>query len=140
MFYLASLEKEPQDLSTSVLATGLLVVHDAIGRGEDKVAKLPTGQYVGTPLLNVFYSDIVAWGNHGALVDTAEKLDHNLATAMVIDDVELADVAMFLHTQQEFHNDAAGRPDQHLPLALFLGVDNGLETIGQHAHTNHLAL
>lgn len=131
-------EKESQDLATSVLAASLLVVHDAVGRSKHEVTELPAGQNVRSPLLNVVKRNVITWGNHGTLVDATQKLDHDLATAMVVHNVEFTNVTMLLHTQQKFHNHTTRGPDQDVPLALLLSVYNGLEAIGQHAHANHL--
>ena len=47
------LVEKAEDLATGVLPLGLLVVHDAVRRGEDDVAELTRGQQVDHPLLQL---------------------------------------------------------------------------------------
>jgi len=76
-----------------VLPPGLLVVHNA-GRGsEDDVAELTRGQQLDDPLLHIAELDVVAGGDDASLVDAAVELDDDLAVAVVVDLLELADVA-----------------------------------------------
>lgn len=114
---IASLVEEADDLACDVLSPRLLVVHDASGGGEDDVAELTGWQELDDPLLKIAELDVVAWGDDTglvqAVVDTvsertscvpavakgervdlpAVKLDDDLAVAVVVDLLELADVA-----------------------------------------------
>ena len=76
-----------------MLPPGLLVVHDAGRGGEDDVTELTRGQQIDDPLLHVLELDVVAWGDDAALVQAAVELDDDLAAAVVVDLLELADVA-----------------------------------------------
>lgn len=76
-----------------MLATSLLVVHDTGGGGQDDVAELTRGQELDGPLLNVGELDGVAGVDDTALVETTVELDDDLAGAVVIDLLELANVA-----------------------------------------------
>ncbi len=87
------LVEEADDLAGDVLSTGLLVVHDASGGGEDDVAELTGRQQLDNPLLEVLETDVVAGGDDTGLVETAVELDDDLAGAVVIDLLELANVA-----------------------------------------------
>ena len=85
--------KETKKLSTDVLATGLLVVHNT-GRGsDDNVTELTGGKEVPQPGLEFFDGHIVTGGDDTALVDAAEELDHDLARAVVVNDLKLANVS-----------------------------------------------
>lgn len=53
-----------------MLATGLLVVHDTGGGGQDDVAELTRGKELGSPLLKVAELDGVAGVDDTALVET----------------------------------------------------------------------
>lgn len=92
-----------------MLATGLLVVHDT-GRGsQDHVAELTRGQETDSPLLEIGQLNVVAGRDDASLVEAAKalvievegrqeyipanKLDDNLAGTVVIDLLELANVA-----------------------------------------------
>jgi hypothetical protein len=76
-----------------VLAASLLVVHDTSGGGQDDVAELTGGKELGSPLLEVTELDGVAGVDDTALVEAAVQLDDDLAGAVVINLLELADVA-----------------------------------------------
>lgn len=76
-----------------MLATGLLVVHDASGGGQNDIAELTRGQQTDGPLLEIRKLDVVAGGDDTSLVEAANQLNDNLAGAVVIDLLELADVA-----------------------------------------------
>jgi hypothetical protein len=77
-----------------VLPAGLLVVHDTGRGGEDNVTELTRGQQLDNPLLHVAELDVVAGGDDTSLVDAAVELDDNLAVAVVVDLLELANVAL----------------------------------------------
>ncbi len=108
----APLVKEADDLASDVLPPRLLVVHDAGGSGEDDVAELTRWQKVDDPLLHVAELDVEARADDTGLVDAgryvsscrvseswktsnspAVELDNNLAVAVIINLLELADVA-----------------------------------------------
>lgn len=50
-------------------------------------------EQVDDPLLEVTELDVVSWGDDTGLVETSVELDDNLAVAVVIDFLELSDVA-----------------------------------------------
>jgi hypothetical protein len=76
-----------------VLPPGLLVVHDTSRGGEDNVTELTRWQQLDNPLLHVAELDVVAGGDDTGLVDAAVELDNNLAVAVVVDLLELANVS-----------------------------------------------
>jgi hypothetical protein len=88
-----NLVEETEDLAGNVLPAGLLVVHDTSGGGEDDEAELTRGQELDDPLLHVAELDVVAGGDDTGLVDAAVELDDDLAVAVVVDLLELANVA-----------------------------------------------
>lgn len=51
--FCCSLIEEAEDLATSVPPLGLLVIHDAVGSGEDDVAKLARREKARCPLLRI---------------------------------------------------------------------------------------
>ncbi len=81
-----------EDLATDVLSLGLFVVHDAVGGGEDDLSELSGGEDVVDELLEVLELEVVSGGDHAALVESAVKLNDNLARALVINNLELIDV------------------------------------------------
>ena len=87
------LVEETNDLASNVLSPGLLVVHDT-GRGsQDDVAELTRWKELDDPLLEVGELDVVAWRDDTSLVETAVELDDDLAVAVVVDLLELSNVA-----------------------------------------------
>jgi len=76
-----------------VLPTGLLVVHDTGRGGEDDITELTSGEKLDNPLLELGETDVVAGGDDTALVEAAVELDNDLAGAVVVDLLELANVA-----------------------------------------------
>jgi hypothetical protein len=83
-----------------VLPAGLLVVHDARRGGEDNVTELTRGKQLDDPLLHVAELDVVAGGDDTGLVDAAVELDDNLAVAVVVDLLELANVSCTLYVSE----------------------------------------
>lgn len=76
-----------------MLAAGLLLVHDAGRGGEDDEAELTGGEKLDNPLLKLAEADVVAGRDDTALVEAAVELDDDLAGAVVVDLLELANVA-----------------------------------------------
>ena len=76
-----------------MLPAGLLVVHDAGRGGEDDEAELTSGEQLDDPLLHLGEADVVAGADDTALVEAAVELDDDLAVAVVVDLLELANVA-----------------------------------------------
>lgn len=93
VFKTTPLVEEAEELASNVLAASLLVVHDTSGGGQDDVAELTGGKELGSPLLEVTELDGVAGVDDTALVEAAVQLDDDLAGAVVVNLLELADVA-----------------------------------------------
>jgi hypothetical protein len=88
------LVKESKDLASSLLSTSLVVVHDAIGGGEHKVTEATSGEHVLHPLLHLVHRAIETGRDNSALVDAADQVNNNLATAVIIENLEFANVAL----------------------------------------------
>ena len=87
------LVEEAQNLSSDVLSPRLLVVHDTSRGGQDDVTELTGGKKLDDPLLEVCELDVVAGADDTGLVDTAVELNDDLAIAVVVNLLELANVA-----------------------------------------------
>ena len=87
------LVEETENLASNVLPAGLLVVHDTSGGGQDDETELTRGEQLDDPLLHVAELDVVAGRDDTGLVDAAVELDDDLAVAVVVDLLELANVA-----------------------------------------------
>jgi len=116
------------------------VVHDAEGSCEDDEAKLTAGEDVRDPLIEAVEGDIEAGGEDTALVDAAEEGDDNLAVAVVVNDLVLADVSVHLHNVKEAEDHTAAGADDDLALAELLSVEDGLEGISKNVGANHISL
>lgn len=90
--YTIGLIEETNDLSTDVLATSLLVVHDTLGSGQDDVSELTAGEQVAGPHLNLVQLHIEAGRDAAALVQTTGQSDHDLSRAVVINHGDLTNV------------------------------------------------
>lgn len=83
----------PEPRPTHVLSPGLLVVHDTGRGGEDDLAEGTGGEEQVDPVLDGVNGDVEAGRDDARLVETAVELDDDLAASVVVDDLELADVA-----------------------------------------------
>merc|ERR1719428_1818711 len=91
------LEEEADDLATSVLATGLLVDKHAVGGGQHQMTELTGRKDIRSQLLDLVQSDIESRGDHTALVQSADQVHNDLSRAVIVDDLEVADVTVLLH-------------------------------------------
>lgn len=135
---LANLVEETNDLTGNVLPASLLVVHDTGGGGEDNVTELTGREQLDDPLLKVGETDVVAGGDDTGLVEATVELNDDLARAVVIDLLELADVAVLLHDLEELDDDLGAGSDQDLALAGLLGVVDVVEGIVENGSADHL--
>ena len=118
-------------------SASLLVVHDAVGGGEDEVTELTRGEDVRDPLVELGELDIEAGGHDTALVETADEGDDDLAAAVVINNLVLANVAVGLHDIEELEDNLGAGTDEDLTLVHLLSVDDGLEGISKNVGSNH---
>jgi len=112
-----------------VLASGLLVVHDTSGGGEDNVPELTGWQKLDNPLLEVLDLDVVSWGDNTGLVETAVQLNDDLARSVVINLLEFSNVTVLLHDTEELDDDLGAWADENLTLSGLLGVVDGVKRI-----------
>lgn len=93
-----NLVEEAQNLATSVLSTGLLVVNNTRAGGQNNVAELTRWQQVDDLLLDIRYSQVETWADNTALVDASDQVDDDLSAPVVINDFELSDVSCRMPT------------------------------------------
>lgn len=72
------------------------MVHDARRGGEDDVAERTGGKHVRNPALNLVKRNAEAGRDNTALVDATVQVDDDLARTVVVDNVEVANVAWSL--------------------------------------------
>merc|ERR1712127_897290 len=93
-FLVSRLVEEAEHLATNLLPTSLLVVHDAGRGGHHDLPEQTRGQQAADPVLDLGHLKVVARADHAALVEAAVELNHDLATTVVIDELELTNVAV----------------------------------------------
>lgn len=86
------LVEEPKDLSSDVFTTSLLVVHDTSRSGQNNVTERTSGKELLNPVLDLSKLNVESRRDNTTLVNTAVKLNNNLAGTMVIDLLEFTDV------------------------------------------------
>ena len=79
------------------------MVHNALVSGKDKSSKLTRGQHGGAEVFEILELDVEVGGNHSALVESSVEVDDDLASAGVVDDLELTDISVGLHDLEELH-------------------------------------
>lgn len=132
-----ALVEESQDFATSVVRTGLFVVHDPKGSGEHHVAELTRGKDVLHPLLILLGIAVKAGANSATLIEVPIEVDHNLPSAVVVNKLKGTNVVVLLHHLQEFHHYLRDRAEQHLAFTAALGARDSAKGISQNAHHGH---
>lgn len=107
---------ETENLASNVLPASLLVVHDTSRGGQDDVAELTRGEKLVDPVLEVVNLDIETGRDNANLVETAVEEDSDLACTVVVNELEVVNVACkvlvlvrckmseaFEHPAREFH-------------------------------------
>ena len=120
--------------------SSFFVGEDSLVGGDDEVTELPGGEDAVGPLLEISESEVVAGRDDSALVYSADELDDDLLGSVVVDDLELADVAVDLHELEEANDELGTRPDDDLLLALAFSIDDGSEGVCQHVHFHHSSI
>ena len=111
--------EETENLSTDMLGTSLVVVHDTLVGGEDNDSELTGGKHGVGEILELSKGKIETRRDDTAFVETAVKVDDDLAIASIVDDLELVDVAVSLHDLEEFDEDLGGGSKDNLYYSRF---------------------
>ena len=112
--------------------------HDPVGGCEDDVSKLSGGQQVNDPLFDFVVGTIESWRDDAAFVESSVEFYDDFVGAVIVDDFEFSNVPVLLHAEEEFDNDLGGGANEDLTATALFRVGNGLETIGENGHANHL--
>jgi hypothetical protein len=75
-----------------VLSPGLLVVHNTGRSGKDDFTERSGREQQVDPVLDGVNTDVKSRGDDTGLVETTVQLNDDLASTVVIDDLELSDV------------------------------------------------
>lgn len=100
--------------------------------------ELTRREQIVCPLLDVYDGHIKPGGDDAALVQTAGQVDHDLAGPVIVDNLELSNVAVLHHHGQELDDHLGARAQQDLSLASLLSIVDALEGIGQYVHSHHV--
>ena len=93
--------EETENLTTDMLCSGFLVVHDTLVSGQNNKTELSGGEDLVNKVLEVLELEVETGGDNTTLVKTSVKLNNNLAISSIIDNFELVDVTMLLHDTEE---------------------------------------
>ena len=94
--------------------TGLVMVDDTlVGRQHDDAELSGREDLVGE-LLEVLQLEVETGRDNAALVQTAVEVDDDLASALIIDNLELVNVAVLLHEAQELDDDLGDGSEHNL--------------------------
>lgn len=66
--FIFHLEEEAQNLASQMFSSGLFMIHNTAGGGQNNIAKLTRGQQVVGPLFNVVDGNIEAGRDDTALI------------------------------------------------------------------------
>ena len=97
--------EEAKDFASDVLLTGLLVVHNALVGGQDDGTELSGGKNGVSEVLELVEREVEARGDDTALVEATVQVHDDFASAGIIDDLEISDVAVLLHDLEELDED-----------------------------------
>lgn len=114
------------------------MVEDTRRGGQDDDTEPTSREQQVDPGLNLSNLDVESGGDNSGLVQTSVELDDDLAGAVIVDLLELADVTVALHDTEELHNDLRARADEHLALSTALRVDDVVQAIIENRYANHV--
>ena len=114
IIYVRCSVEETEDFATDMLCTSLVVVHDALVGCEDEDTELTRGKHGVGEVFELAEGEIETGWDDTAFVEATVEVDNNLATAGVINDLKLVDVAMLLHNLEELDKDLGCGPKNHL--------------------------
>ena len=123
--------EESEDLTTDMVLSGLNVVHDTLVGGKDDIAELSGWQNLVNELLEILKLEVESWGDDTALVQSTVELNDDFARSLIIDDLELIDVAVLLHNFEELNNDLGYWSEENLKI-IYIRKSDRDQTIGNH--------
>ena len=106
--------EETEDLTSDMLGTSLVVVHDTLVGGENNDTELTGGKNGVGEILELSEGEIETGGDDTALVEATVEVNNDLAIASIIDDFKLVDVAVSLHDLEELNENLGGRSEDNL--------------------------
>jgi len=83
------------------------MIHNPSTRCQNDIPNASRRQELVDPFLQVGKTDVESWRYYATFVQTTIELDDDFTGTMVIDFLEFANIAVFLHDLKEFDNDFA---------------------------------
>ena len=106
--------EESEDLSTDLVLSGLVVIHDTLVGGEDDVSELSGWEDLINELLEILKFEVESWGDDTALVESSVKINNDLSVSGIIDDLEFTNVTVRLHASEELDNNLGDWSEENL--------------------------
>ena len=106
--------EETEDLSTDLVFSGLIVIHDTLVGGEDDVSELSGWENGVNELLEILKLEVESWGDNTALVESSVKINNDLSASGIIDDLEFTDVSVGLHASEELDDNLGDWSEENL--------------------------
>ena len=91
-------------------------------------------------LLNSCHRNIEPGRDHTTFVDASNEFHHDFSCSMVINNLQIANVAMLLHHLQKLDDDLRVWPDENLTFSTLLSVHDVVQAISKHTDSHHLSL
>ena len=119
--------EETEDLTTDLSLSGLVVGDDTLVGGEDDETELSGREDGVAELLEVLELEVESGRDNTALVESTVEVNNDLVATLVIDDGELTDVALLLHSLEELDDDLGDGSEHNLVRAwngqLIMSID-----------------
>ena len=103
-----------------MVLSGVNVVHDSLVGGQDDVAELSGGEEMVHELLEVLDLEVEPGGDNSALVESSVKVNDDLATSLIVNDLELIDISMLLHDSKELDDNLRDWSQENLNLQIVI--------------------
>lgn len=89
------------------------------------------------PVFQFSEFNIESRADSDALVEAAEQVDDDFTAAVIIDDLEFADVTTLHHNLEKLNNNLAAWADEDLALAAAFCICDCFESISKNRGSNH---
>ena len=106
--------EETEDLTTDLSLSGLVLGDDTLVGGENDVTELSGREDGVAELLEVLELEVESGRDNTALVESSVEVNNDLVATLVIDNGELTNIALLLHSLEELDDDLGDRSEHNL--------------------------
>lgn len=106
--------EETEDLTTDLSLSGLVLGDDTLVGGENDVTELSGRKDGVAELLEVLELEVESGRDNTALVESSVEVNNDLVATLVIDNGELTNIALLLHSLEELDDDLGDRSEHNL--------------------------